>query len=42
MRIFRCNFAKFSQEHALVPPTMVVPSVLPLKLICDETWPPPR
>ena len=24
------------------PPTMVVPSVLPLKLICDGTWPPTR
>ena len=23
-------------------PRMVVPSALPLNLICDETWPPPR
>jgi len=45
MRIFRCNFAKFSREHAPGPPGMVVPSALPLKLFvtshdCDETLPP--
>ena len=37
IRIFRCNFAKFSRGHAPGPPRMVVPSVLPLKLICDVT-----
>jgi len=46
MRIFRCNFAKFSRGHSPGPPKMVVPSALPLKLIvtshdCDETLPPP-
>jgi len=40
MRIFRCNFAKFTWEHAPGPLRMVVPSALPLKLICDETLPP--
>jgi len=34
MGIFRCNFAKFSWEHAPGNPRMVVPSALPLKLIC--------
>jgi len=29
MRIFRCNFAKFSQGHASGPPRMVVPSAVP-------------
>ena len=37
MRIFRCNFAKFSRGHAPGPPIMAVPSALPLKLICDVT-----
>ena len=37
MRIFRCNFAKFSRGHVPRPPRMVVPSALPLKLICDVT-----
>ena len=40
--LFRCNFATFSRGHASGPPTIVVPSSLPLKLIwyithCDET-----
>jgi len=35
MRIFRCNFAKFSWWHAPGPSRMVVPSALPLKLVCD-------
>jgi len=37
MRIFRCNFVKFSQGHDPGPPRMVVPSALPLKLIYDVT-----
>jgi len=37
MRIFRCNFAKFSQGHLPGPPRMVVPSALPPKMICDVT-----
>ena len=37
MRIFRCNFAKFSRGHAAGPPRIVVLSALPLKLICDVT-----
>jgi len=37
MRIFRCNFAKFSRGHPPDPRRMVVPSALPLRLICDVT-----
>ena len=37
MRTFRCNFAKFSRQHAPGPPRIVVPSALTLKLICDVT-----
>ena len=37
MRIFKCNFAKFSRGHGPGPPKMVVPLALPLKLICDVT-----
>ena len=37
MCLFRCNLAKLSRGHAPGPPRMVVPSALPLKLICDVT-----
>ena len=37
MRIFSCNFANFSREHAPKPPRMVAPWALPLKLISDVT-----
>ena len=37
MRIFKSNFAKFSCGHAPGSHRIVVPSALPLKLICDVT-----
>ena len=37
MRIFRCNFAKFSGGMAPDHPRVVVPSTFPSKLICDVT-----
>ena len=44
MRIFGCNFAKFSRGMLPGHPGMVVPSALSIKLICDVTivtqlWP---
>jgi len=34
---FRCNFAKFSRGHTSRSAGLVVPSALPLKLLCDVT-----